>query len=96
MSHTPGPWTIEVATIAGAGFAPGHYHRIGPSRGPAVAYTSHRVGEDAADANAALISAAPDLLAVAEAVCAKHRGAPADPGSILELARAAVAKARRS
>ena len=62
--HTPGPWTV---TADGAGW----YIECAPERGHSVAYIMAEIGEedpdtsdDEKEANARLIAAAPDLLAL--------------------------------
>lgn len=79
--HTPGPWTY-----AGTG---GH---IGsPDRLRVADVNSLEIDSDTRQANARLIAAAPDLLALAEAVAAHFGGTDAPLGA---AARAAIAKAK--
>ena len=52
MSHTPGPWAIDIDRAI-----------VAPNGISSVAQIFSWVGEEEADANARLIAAAPDLLA---------------------------------
>jgi hypothetical protein len=101
--HTPGPWTIgepQVHMMSGWQFYP-----IGPT-GNAIAVAS--IQDAHSDANAALIAAAPDLLAACEVLLdkadvvntRKHAGLRIEPGDWSDMydaanrARAALALAR--
>lgn len=82
--HTPGPWT---ATLIFAGYAPNGYRIEGD--GELIARTCTK-DEGYDEANANLISAAPELLALAE----KIAHGEFNPVSWVQEARAAIAKAR--
>ncbi len=89
-AHTPGPW--EQGHRHDGDSRSVWYHRAGPNGG-----TWFRLANckgDEAEANAALISAAPDLLEACEALAAYFgatwAGAPEERAKL----RAAIAKAR--
>lgn len=83
--HTPGPWSITNGTILG-------------SDGVGVTRPISRF-DGAADANAHLIAAAPDLYEACKKLAMLSSGAEDDdayaevPWSVIEDARAALAKA---
>lgn len=92
--HTPGPWTVDVTQ---------RVRQVRDGQGAVVAAFVRMEHDDCSptpetDADAALIAAAPDLLAACEALrllaldCSSRwsRGHPA----IVERAEAAIAKAR--
>jgi len=93
-AHTPGPWRVGAA-------GPNECPTVGTQSGLMVAMVSH--GEDhPTAANANLIAAAPDLLALAHRVCAhaefQYAAAKsdneADAATLLLIAsRTAIAKA---
>jgi hypothetical protein len=87
-AHTPGPWTVQES---------GKYVE-GATCTVAKIYFLPELMDDAEAeswANARLIAAAPDLLALLEEYASKARDVvtPA-PGSLIERTRAAIAKAR--
>lgn len=87
MSHTPGPW---IAT----GFK---NTVVNDSQGNTIAlHPSHDGSVENAIANARLIAAAPDLLECAMAlavVIAENRVVESERSQLLEMCRAAIAKA---
>ncbi len=94
--HTPGPWTYSWQIQPNGCPTVGH-------RGLMVCMVSHSAKEpsqkDTALANAALISAAPDLLEALEAMVATYPYSPPCHGwqaqvETHKLAAAAIAKAR--
>jgi len=92
--HTPGPWEID-------GFYQGAFEVIAPkasvTRGRLVICSrgQHELREREFQANARLIAAAPDLLeALKEFVGAVDAGTTFADSSVVDVARAAIAKAR--
>lgn len=96
-AHTPGPWYVDNGTFVGA-VRESH----GAARPRIVAEThyrdtnrpSHFIPSDEARANAALIAAAPDLLAALRDLTSAE-GLPdgyADRKALIAAARAAIAK----
>ena len=85
MSHTPGPWTANGRFV------------FDESHGAPIAMAQcASVSMEDAEANARLMAAAPDLLAVCMALLAKavpFDSVTADDGIIADM-RAAVAKAK--
>jgi hypothetical protein len=113
-AHTPGPWSIwgpchEGDEFKASNTKPG-YEITSPSENASVARVEWDHGDDeakvAATADAALIAAAPDLLAIIEALVSMrdesdftHEGAyeafhKGGAEEVWERARAAIAKAR--
>jgi hypothetical protein len=97
--HTPGPWTLEYSPQSG--FSVWHDPRAHGymRRGAVIICADFRAGDEAA-ANAALIAAAPDLLAAIRPLAFSSPSTP-PPGVGLDdwhaavmAAREAVAKAR--
>ena len=93
MSHTPGPWSVDVRQIvAGNGFV------VASVKGPHPTAKGKEWHEDNrfCEANAALIAAAPELLLALEAVIRWMESPAEGPFSDYQLqqARAALAKAR--
>jgi len=94
FKHTPGPWHINTLEVVPFSI---HAHRgvvAEVSRG-----TMNEVKADEIEANARLISAAPDLLAALQQIVKlAHRGdndnRPIDSGAICHTAWDALAKAR--
>lgn len=85
QNHTPGPWTIKQATSSAMVSV--------YAGGLNVACTgSANVEEDNAHANARLIAAAPDLLAIVKAELDSGRNFGGD-GDLYKAARAAIRKA---
>ena len=91
--HTPGPWKIDsgakspgIMIAAGSIIHGGGYMQVA---------TVHKgwPGGSVAQANARLIAAAPDAIAVCERVAAFFEGSDAPLG---EAARAAIAKSKES
>ncbi len=87
-SHTPGPWAV-IPTLTGA---------LSINAAPKVPVATvggagWHLGEDVAKANAALIAAAPELLAALQAMVrmAKSKAPPSE--IVLRHALAAIAKA---
>lgn len=86
--HTPGPWNFRRDT--------GYIHdHDGDGRIVATATYGFRSNEEN-EANSRLISAAPELLAALKRLFAtiNHPGIPGAEGSVIEVARAAIAKAQ--
>lgn len=85
--HTPGPWTVEKTDSVYGSVDGGPVARV-------------KLTGNACDAaNAALIAAAPELLAALEAMVAHcevmgHRNGGVEGYAAFDLARAAIAKAR--
>lgn len=97
--HTPGPWMVspEHPTIIRRDYRP--ISDCGELIGSASGHTKSGFfpSEDEAVANARLIAAAPDLLEALQAIfAAMHPDIPGAPGSAIEKARAAIAKATGS
>jgi hypothetical protein len=97
--HTPGPWTAAPCSRAGYWIAVDKH----PFSVVATLDEEGRYGAiegDNAEANARLIAAAPDLLAVVEEAIRLYGkpggpwNVPSDPGGWIARAQAAVAKAR--
>lgn len=89
MAHTPGPWRVGDA---------GHTV-FGPPAGlpPIMVATLENAREGSARDNARLIAAAPELLAVALALVAYDEGGyEGDIVDIVEMAEAAISKARQT
>jgi hypothetical protein len=83
--HTPGPWTIDEV---GKGFSA---HILGaPFGGLQEIVATLYVGEETLDANARLIAAAPDMLAVLKWLCSFN---PPPTQDDWDEAREIVAKA---
>jgi hypothetical protein len=84
--HTPGPWMVNKYGGVGAG-------EFGTN--PCVIQSDGFIGEDREEADKALISAAPDLLAACEAVVDDLSDEErANMGDLYDLVCAAIAKAR--
>jgi hypothetical protein len=99
MTHTPGPWKISTKR--------GPLHDIGSTDPPAIKDSAGEyiavlgggsVHYANANANACLIASAPDLLAALKGFVAYWEGGfmPTIKASILQDARAAIAKATQS
>ena len=94
-NHTPGPWVVGTP-------GPNGCFTIGTTRGLMTAMISHSINEkdqaDTAIANAALIAAAPEMLAVLEMFIKNWRGSDVDWFTqcyeIERLAESAIAKAK--
>ena len=94
-NHTPGPWVVGTP-------GPNGCFTIGTTRGLMTAMISHSINEkdqaDTAIANAALIAAAPEMLAVLEMFIKNWRGSDVDWFTqcyeIERLAEIAIAKAK--
>lgn len=92
--HTPGPWRFgnrsdDVVADTNAGHS--------DDEGSLAFYGGHLVAESIAPRNRPLIAAAPELLEALQAIfAAMHPDIPGAPGSALEKARAAIAKATGS
>lgn len=93
MSHTPGPWIWRNKS--------GSLHQKGTDRrfgvtvlAPTYEYDSG-VDTEVSDADAALIAAAPDLLAALKEILPWHDSHPAEAtdNRMVNLCRAAIAKA---
>ena len=93
--HTPGPWETSVGRSAESRNVV-EWWIVGPAGGDAIAYLDTSQPEAEAQANARLMAAAPDLLAVARAFLALpdlgHTSADA-AGALYDY-RAAIEKAR--
>lgn len=85
-THTPGPWTVERVNDRRSGWRGLSIH------GPDKIYLANLVGQldDSEMANADLMSAAPDLFAVALSVSKWNHLLPTDVATAL---RAAIQKA---
>ena len=90
-THTPGPWCVNGPTIAGGADACGIPLPLAHVLNP---YSGASGAADRIAANAALIAAAPELLAALQALTAacENEGFPY-LGRILPKARAAIARA---
>ena len=94
-NHTPGPWVVGTP-------GPNGCFTIGTTGGLMTAMISHSINEkdqaDTAIANAALIAAAPEMLAVLEMFIKNWRGSDVDWFTqcyeIERLAESAIAKAK--
>ena len=94
-NHTPGPWVVGTP-------GPNGCFTIGTTRGLMTAMISHSINEkdqaDTAIANAALIAAAPEMLAVLEMFIKNWRGSDVDWFTqcyeIERLAESAITKAK--
>lgn len=86
--HTPGPWDIEYGNSDSSGG--GQWYEVGPAK-VWYSYRSSDEEEQRAQANAHLISAAPDLLEALQVIAADSRWLSGEP--TLLMARAAIAKA---
>lgn len=100
-AHTPGPWLVEFYPDGGYDCMSSAY-KVTPVHGLPLALLDtqyYRPGEDVwetrhlphatAEANARLMAAAPDLLAALEEIAGFLQ-----PGRLLNIAHAALAKAR--
>ena len=91
MAHTPGPWTNDDGLVTGgesrARFAPG----VSVDIFDASEWGAEQ--HDEAMANAALIAAAPDLLAALKGLATRDHTPDRYAGTELRAARAAIAKA---
>ena len=94
--HTPGPWSVSERVTILAG-------NKQVARALGAIQPDSRVSHEAADANARLIAAAPELLVIAERFVRWHDGFATNEASafektqqhmaLMEEARAAIAKA---
>lgn len=99
-THTPGPWEAHGKQIIGEDYVAEVHDHSNPNCAPQYADTNARL-RARHEANARLIAAAPELLAVARTVklwCEKgiiKTVAPyeGNESGLLEMARAAIAKA---
>jgi len=101
--HTPGPWVVSHGYDGSISVDSADHVRLNLTTACKVVVADickHEMAEHfSADANARLISAAPDLLIALQDVCAvlMHRGVSHNAGSpdrtALNQARAAIAKA---
>lgn len=98
-NHTPGPWEVSFTDCLGR---PASYCRIRPINKKMFGHftsleiaTMNMMDEDEQQANARLISAAPELLAALDELTNGYAGNGWDVGLVtrLEKARAAIAKA---
>lgn len=101
MPHTPGPWRVDVTKAAGSygvwtDYAT-HPGEDGAGYGSCICSMlpmDGHVPQEQRDANALLISAAPDLLAACEAAL-KFKSSPLDLVSVAgDMLRDAVLKAK--
>lgn len=94
MSHTPSPW-IHKASANDGGLI--HGPKTGNNISNSIASVHHREDQAEFSANAALISAAPDMLAALETLrgwCDKNiNGVPREYGMAMAAADEAIAKA---
>ena len=94
-THTPGPWTLDPISLE----VRADSRRIAAVAIPGRFGTSTLFDVPTADANAALIAAAPDLLAAVRDLLrevehdASHEPGPVHPKSLIGRARAAIARA---
>jgi hypothetical protein len=92
MAHTPGPWALPTYGAAGSRGARNHPRRVHD-------FTDDRGNGDPigySEANAKLIAAAPDLLAVCEMVLSWVNDPEASYLPMVDAARAVVEKAAKS
>lgn len=90
MSHTPGPWKAESNGEINSTVEP--WGAVATVEANSLGRRRITIAE--AEANAALIAAAPDLLAACKAMLAKFDHSPLDKVSVAaDMARAAIAKA---
>lgn len=106
MSFTPGPWVVAEKRLPNSSLRQLYVHAADPAASKESGYRSvpahlcvgyAGAGENAEreNANAALIAAAPDLLAALEELLAARNGGNGRPStSLLGIARAAIKKAR--
>lgn len=85
MSHTPGPWGVESFALSEEIIAMGR-------KLVAIVQSRHCESPEEMRANAHIIAAAPDLLAVSEEVLAT--ATVETPPRLVAMAEAALAKAR--
>lgn len=94
QKHTPGPWTIEENAIISANkwlIPPDKY---GPGVRQKIIDLTGAMGGDNTDADARLISAAPDMLEALQAIVALSQDqGRANLPMCANMARAAIAKA---
>lgn len=94
MTHTPGPWRVNLHhTKTSAGRNYGFVMADGIVPIAAVTLGVEGVAEDEGRANAALIAAAPDLLAALQLVWDTYGFDPSIDSAIWQTVRAAIARA---
>ena len=87
--HTPGPWSVAYHDVNDQAVVSGQHTEIATCWHHCVVELETQM-----QANARLISAAPDMLEALEGLVASVRGVGPKDGKVLARADAAIAKAR--